>query len=261
MKKRLCIVDIYGLPHFHEIRLRNFESGGNRNFEINARGAQLQNCKKDIRKIALREKGFSIDLSASFPALLTGEISEIARTTCAQLSMRETTRMIRDTKQWRADIARELGTSIAAVKKGVNAILFGMDLRTWRRRQGIREHARSPSIVALEKEVEEARVLVVRNEERLGRGERNAKPTRTLSRAIERLEVRVMHDLSVALMNEGWETTTLIHDEIIVTRSDRQRSIEEKKKAVERAVGKALRCIEEERGWTPGTLHTNTARL
>ena len=34
VKKRLCTVDIYGLPHFHEIRLRNFESGGNRNFEI-----------------------------------------------------------------------------------------------------------------------------------------------------------------------------------------------------------------------------------
>ena len=56
------------------------------------------------------------------------------------------------------------------------------------RRQGFREQARSPSIAEIEKEIEEALVLVVRNEDRLRRIEFDAKPTRTPTKVLERVE-------------------------------------------------------------------------
>ena len=56
------------------------------------------------------------------------------------------------------------------------------------RRQGFREEARSPSIADLDKEIKEALALVVRNEDRLRRIEFDAKPTRTPTKVLERVE-------------------------------------------------------------------------
>ena len=43
--------------------------------------AQIQSCKKEIREVALKGTGLSIDLRTSFPAIVTGLIEEISRET------------------------------------------------------------------------------------------------------------------------------------------------------------------------------------
>ena len=186
-----------------------------------ATGAQLQSCKKEIRMIALKNQGIGIDLRTSYPAIMAGLIEEISRKTATKFEMIQVRQMIRDAKKWRIETAEELETSIANVKRAVNALLFGMDLKNWRRKQGIKENIRSPKLENLEREIKEARTIIVREEIREGRSQREGKATTTLSRAVERTEAEIMKQLSDQLSREDWETTTLIHDEIIIDRSGR----------------------------------------
>ena len=103
---------------------RNYEKG-----RWYAKGrAQLQSCKKHIRELALKRKGFGLDLRASFPAIVTGLVSEIVKKRGAHIDMTETQKMIRDLKSWRRKSASELVVDISIVKRGVSAILFGMRL-------------------------------------------------------------------------------------------------------------------------------------
>ena len=129
-----------------------------------ARGvAQLQNCKKQkqqIRNLALRRKGIGIDLRASYPSILAGLISENGRERGTTFEMKETYRMLRNLKSWRADVARELSVNSARVKKGVNTIIFGMKSTKWRRIEHISDDLRSPTLHRFEKQVQRARVLI-----------------------------------------------------------------------------------------------------
>ena len=63
-----------------------------------AMGAQLQSCKSEIREIAIKGRGFGIDLRASYPAILTGLIGELTSEHPNCLDMKGTTLMLRDTK-------------------------------------------------------------------------------------------------------------------------------------------------------------------
>ena len=54
----------------------------------------------------------------------------------------ETREMTRDTKSWRAAVAKQLGVTIPIVKKGVQALMFGMNSKKWRRCQGIPDNIR-----------------------------------------------------------------------------------------------------------------------
>ena len=86
--------------------------------------AQLQSCKKCIRELALKRKGIGLDLRASFPAIVTGLVSEIVKERGAHIDMIETQKMIRDLKGWRRKAALELDVGIRIVKKGINATLY-----------------------------------------------------------------------------------------------------------------------------------------
>ena len=81
-----------------------------------------------IRDRALKRKGIGLDLRASFPAIVTGLVSEIVKERGAHIDMIETQKMIRDLKGWRRKAALELDVSIRIVKKGINAILFWHEL-------------------------------------------------------------------------------------------------------------------------------------
>ena len=91
--------------------------------------AQLQNCKKHIRELALKRKLFGLDLRASFPAIVTGLVSEIVKERGAHIDMSETQKMIRDLRSWRRKAASDLDVDIQIVKRGVSAILSGMRLQ------------------------------------------------------------------------------------------------------------------------------------
>ena len=50
------------------------------------------------------------------------------------------------------------------IKKGVQALMFGMNSKKWRRGQGIPDNIRSPSLDRLEREIKEARMLITDDE-------------------------------------------------------------------------------------------------
>ena len=187
-----------------------------------ARGvAQLQNCKKEIRARALKCKGFGLDICASYPSILSGITSEVIRRRGSVCMLDETREMTRDTKSWRAAVAKQLGVTIPVVKKGVQALLFGMNSKKWRRGQGIPDNIRSPSFDRLEKEIKEARMLITDDEIKAGRASPGDKPAKILSRTAERVEEEIIAGLISHLKEQGWVTSSLIHDEIVVQQSNR----------------------------------------
>ena len=169
--------------------------------------------------------------------------------------------MVKSTTKWRASTAAELGTSVESVKRGVNAVLFGMRYSKWRMKASIQEHKRSASFAKLEKEILKARVLVTDNEVRKGAASAHWKETKTLSRAIEKIEEEITQNLSIRLADKGWTTTTLIHDELILSHSACFPSRCDEIDALRLETTLALRCFEDSRGWPPGTLTAKICEL
>ena len=227
-----------------------------------ARGsAQLQSCKKQIRERALKGKGFSLDICASYPAIMSGLISEVVRKRGAVCNMDETRRLIQDTKAWRAEAGKQLGVSVPTVKKGVNAIMFGMNSSNWRRREKIPNTCRSSRFERLEGEIKAARTLITDDEIKNMRADLKDKPSRTLSRAVERAEIWITSALSARLQEYGWITTTLIHDEIIICNSSRFLNLNDEMQTLDQVSKLSLRTFEDSRGWPPGTLQLKIQRI
>ena len=90
--------------------------------------------------------------------------------------------MTRDTRSWRAEVAKQLFVTALQVKKGVNALLFGMSLLKWKRSEGIPDSTRSASLERLEKEIKAARVLITDDEVRAGKAKSSDRSTKILSR-------------------------------------------------------------------------------
>ena len=227
-----------------------------------ARGsAQLQNCKKEIRAKALKNKGYGLDVCASFPSLLSGLTTEVVRRRGATCSVDEIRAMVRDTKAWRAEVAKQLGVTAARVKKGVNALMFGKSSSNWKRSEGIPDHVRSPLLSRLEREIKEARVLIVDDEVKHGRATYGDKPTKTLSRAVEKVEEELMAMLISSLRRGGWETTSLIHDEVTIRDSFRFSNTNDEMQSLTATTNLSLRNFEDSRGWPPGSLRIEIQKL
>ena len=90
-------------------------------------------------------------------------------------------------------------------KKGVNDLLFGKKLLTWKRSEGIPDSTRSASRERLEKETKVARVLITDDEVRARKAKSSDKPTKILSRAVESVEEELMSCLSSFLKGRGWD--------------------------------------------------------
>ena len=100
-------------------------------------------------------------------------------------------------------------------------MLFGMNSKKWRRGQGIPDNIRSPPFDRLEKKIKAARMLITDDEIKEGRASPGDKPTRILSRTVERVEEEIIAGLMSHLKEQGWVTSSLIHDEIVVQHSNR----------------------------------------
>ena len=87
------------------------------------------------------------------------------------------------------------------------------------------------------------------------------KPTRTLSRAIERVEVELMTKLSIFLQQQGWITSSLIHDEITIQRATLFSNQNEEMQSLFKHANLCLRDFEELRGWPPGSLRIEIQKL
>ena len=125
-----------------------------------------------MRELALKRKGFGLDLRASFPAIVTGLVSEIVKERSAHIDMSETQKMIRDLRSWRRKAASELGVDFPIVKRGVSAILSVMRLQKWKHLNSISNEKRSLSMEEVEREVAKARSLIVDSELRNGKASR-----------------------------------------------------------------------------------------
>ena len=169
--------------------------------------------------------------------------------------------MIRDTKTWRAEIAKQLGVSVLQVKKGVSALLFGKDLVKLKRSMDIPDGTRSAPLERLEKEIKAARVLITDDEVKSGRAKSTDKPTRILSRAVERIEVDLMTELISFLHGQGWVTSSLVHDEITIQRCAKFENQNEELQSLKNSAKLSLRDFEDSRGWPPGSLRVDVQRL
>ena len=192
---------------------------------------------------------------------MTGLITDVIRRRGAFCSMEETREMICDTKAWRAAVAKQLGISVQSVKKGVQRITFGMSLCKWQRLEGIPDGTRSTKLERLEKEFKEARTLITDDEVKNSRAALTDKSTRILSKAVGRSEEEIICELSAHLKEQGWETSTLIHDEIVICKSNRFTDLNEEVAQLNHMTKLSLRNSENRRGWPPGTLQIDIQRL
>ena len=212
------------------------------------------------RARALKGRGIGLDLRASFPAIVIGLVSEIVKERGAHAEMSETSKMIRNLREWRRKAAHDLGVDVRTVKKGINAMMFGMRLSKWKHRASIPNDKRSLSMERVEREVAKARGLIVDSEKRNNRASNNEKETRALSRAVERIERSIMENLEAHLTLKGWTTSTLIHDEIVIQHHIDSRNQQDIFDSLFRDSKMILRCFEEERGWSPGTIDLNLCK-
>ena len=67
-------------------------------------------------------------------------------------------------------------------------------------------------------------MLITDDEIKEGRASPGDKPTRILSRTVERVEEEIIAGLMSHLKEQGWVTSSLIHDEIVVQHSKRFRN-------------------------------------
>ena len=169
--------------------------------------------------------------------------------------------MTRDSKTWRAEVAKQLGVTVPKIKKAVNSLMFGGDLRKWRRREGIPNTTRSPNLDRLEKEIKRARVLITDDEIKVGNAKATDKPARILSRAVERVEEELMSMLSSLLKEQGWTTSSLIHDEITIRHSTRFLNSNDELQSLSHFANLNLRSFEDSRGWPPGSLRIDIQKL
>ena len=84
--------------------------------------------------------------------------------------------------------------------------------------------------------------------------------TRALSRAVERIERSIMENLEAHLTLKGWTTSTLIHDEIVIQHHIGSRNQQDIFDTLFRDSKMILRCFEEGRGWSPGTIDLNLCK-
>ena len=221
--------------------------------------AQLQSCKREVRNAALKGLAWGIDLRASFPMIVLGLMKDMARRGEAAAQTGAVEAYVHETDEVRRQVAQSYRTSVAAAKKCLNSVMFGGSISKWKRVWKVESNAKSEVAEAFEKEMRRARILIAEQElKRNGAREERSDKTRT-HEAVSREEERIMLKIQRAVSELGWETGTLIHDEIIVQKKDEQDSTEQQK--LERAVEKALFEEMEERGWARGSARAKVTKM
>ena len=104
-------------------------------------------------------------------------------------------------------------------------------------------------------------MLIVDDEIKAGRANPGDKPARILSRTVERVEEEIIAGLISHLKEQGWVTSSLIHDEIVVQHSNRFLSPNEELQSLCHNSKLGFRAFEDSRGWPPGSLRVDIQRL
>ena len=223
--------------------------------------AQLQSCQKTIRQVALSGQGYSADIEVSFPTIVIAISDTIRAETGREMDLEELRQMIWNRKKWREDAAKEMKTDSGKVKKAVNAMLFGMDLKKWKRVNGVSEKNRSAKLEKLEKEIKRTRFEIVRRERGKGRYSHGTKDTAILSQKVEEIEQQIIEHVVIRLAEKRWVVTSLIHDEIIIEPNDEYEDTGEELKGMKKVIMQALRDYEHEKRWETNLIKMEVAKL
>ena len=223
--------------------------------------AQLQSCQKTIREVALSGQGYSADIEVSFPTIVIAISDTIKEETGREVDLEEMRQMVKNKKKWREEAAKELKTNIGKVKKAVNAMLFGMELKKWKRVNGVREENRSAKLEKFEKEVKKIRFEIVRRERDKGRYGYEIKDTTILSKQVEEVEQQIIEHVIGRLEKEKWMVTTLIHDEIIIEPNNICEDPGEELKDIRKIIMQGLRDFEHEKKWENNLIKMEVAKM
>ena len=114
-------------------------------------------------------------------------------------------------------------------------------------------------------------MLIVNREKQRNPNLQSVKATTILSRAVEATEVEITEGLSNELAKNKWNTTGLIHDELIIKRRPRDEPAKEGQTHFQKAkdeiellkdlIKRNLREFEEARAWKTGTLGADVSIL
>jgi len=191
--------------------------------------------------------------------IVLGLMKYMARRSEAAAQVEAIEAYVHETDAVRKQTAQSYRTSVKAAKKCFNSVMFGGSISKWKRVWKVESSAKSEAAEAFEKEMRRARILIAEQElKRSGAREKRSDKTLT-HEAVCREEEKLMLKIQQALSKLGWETGTLIHDEIIAQRKDEQDSTEQRK--VEQAVEAALFEAMEERGWARGSARAKVTQM
>ena len=104
-------------------------------------------------------------------------------------------------------------------------------------------------------------MLITDEEIKASRASPGGKPTKILSRTVERVEEEIIAVLSSHLKGQGWVTSSFIHDEIVIRHSNRFMSPNEELQSLCHNSKLGFRAFEDSRGWPPGSLRVDVQRL
>ena len=212
-----------------------------------ARGnAQLQSCKRETRHAALRGVGWEVDLRAAYPTMLLAKAERIGE---RRRQWPELKKYVENVDEMRRKVAEELGIGVKNAKRGFNAVIFGMTVRNWVRKEGVRDGRTSETMVRFDREIRRARTLLAEEEIRRNPEMAGKKETTTLSRVVEREEEKVMRTMRTELENDGWTIGTLLHDALVVHKRG-SGDLERERRDLEGAVSRTLDEWNEAHGWS-----------
>ena len=156
---------------------------------------------------------------------------------------------MKNTDDQRAKVAGDLGISVKKAKRGFNAVMFGVAVSKWMRKEGVRGGRTSATMDGFERDVRHARTLLAELEVAARPEMRASKATTILSRVIEREEEKAMRSVRTAVEMEGWRVGTLIHDALVVHKRGDD-DVAQEQRDLERVVSSTLASWNEDNGWS-----------
>ena len=129
-------------------------------------------------------------------------------------------------------------------KRLLLSILFGRSLRKWKASRPNVTGPTPPRLELLCAEIAEARTLLTRGQRRKGESQLT-----TLSRIVQIAEQEVVEALEKALKGRGFIAGTLVHDALILQRSDCDQSSAVDKGTIQRTADEALATLGISKGW------------
>ena len=200
--------------------------------------AQLQSAPRALKRAATGRFAWECDLDNAFPTIIANLLPpDAGRWT-------ELKAYARDKTEMRREVADGYGIPMQEAKRLLLSILFGRSLRKWKASRPNVTGPTPPRLELLCAEIAEARTLLTCGQRRKGESQLTA-----LSRIVQIAEQEVVEALEKALKGRGFIAGTLVHDALILQRSDCDQSSAVDKGTIQRTADEALATLGISKGW------------